>query len=58
MDYLQIKKDKNKVISRGAYKGDTQLEKAFWQSTPFKNVIELNDIPSKRRYYDKQIAGN
>jgi hypothetical protein len=23
-------KDKNKVISRGAYKGDTQLEKAFW----------------------------
>lgn len=51
-------KDKNKVISRGAYKGDTQLEKAFWQSTPFKNVIELNDIPSKRRYYDKQIAGN
>ena len=52
------KKDKNKVISRGAYKGDTQLEKAFWQSTPFKNVIELNDIPSKRRYYDKQIAGN
>jgi hypothetical protein len=25
-----IEKDKNKVISRGAYKGDTQLEKAFW----------------------------
>jgi hypothetical protein len=24
------KKDKNKVISRGAYKGYTQLEKAFW----------------------------
>ncbi|QOR57533.1 hypothetical protein [uncultured phage cr125_1] len=51
-------KDKNKIITRGAYKGDTQLEKAIWQSTPLKNIIELNDIPSKRRYYDKQIANN
>lgn len=28
--YFTDEKDKNKVISRGAYKGDTQLEKAFW----------------------------
>lgn len=48
----------NKKITRGAYKGNTRLEKALWQSTPFKNVKELNDIPSKRRYYEKQIAGN
>lgn len=26
--------------------------------TPFKNLIELNDIPSKRRYYDTQITGD
>lgn len=48
----------NKKITRGAYKGSTRLEKALWQSTPLKNVKELNDIPSKRRYYEKQIAGD
>lgn len=48
----------NKKITRGAYKGNTKFEKALWQSTPFKNVKELNDIPSKRRYYEKQIAGD
>lgn len=48
----------NKRISRGAYRGKTQIEKALWQLTPFKNIIELNDIPSKRRYYDTQITGN
>lgn len=24
--------------------------------TPFKNIWELQDIPSKRRYYETQIA--
>lgn len=48
----------NKRIVRGAYKGDTPLERALWKLTPFKNLIELNDIPSKRRYYDTQITGN
>lgn len=55
---IQENTDRNKKITRGSYKGNTLLEKALWQSTPFKNVKELNDIPSKRRYYEKQIAGN
>lgn len=45
----------NKKITRGAYKGMTVLEKNLIQLTPYKNVIELNDIPSKRNYYKKQI---
>ena len=48
----------NKRITRGAYRGKTQLERNVWKITPFKNLIELNDIPSKRRYYDTQITGD
>ena len=33
-------------------------ERNVWKITPFKNLIELNDIPSKRRYYDTQITGD
>lgn len=52
------KNKKTKIITRGAYRGKTQLERDLWKTTPFKNIIELQDIPSKRRYYDTQIAGN
>ena len=42
-------------ISRGAYKGWTPVQRDIMKATPFKNVYELNDIPSKRRYYETQI---
>jgi len=47
-----------KMITRGAYRGKTQLERNIWKITPFKNLIELNDILSKRRYYDTWIIGD
>lgn len=47
----------NKVIKRGAYKGMTEFEKTMIKITPFKNLIELKDIQSKRNYYRKQILG-
>ena len=47
----------NKVIHRGAYKGMTEFERSMWKLTPFKNLIELKDIQSKRNYYQKQILG-
>lgn len=50
--------NKEKVITRGAYKGYKKWERSFWKTTPLKNVIELNDIPSKRKYYETQITGN
>ena len=53
--YLYDSEDIGKEITRGAYKGCTQFERALWKLTPFKNVKELNDIPSKRRYYETQI---
>lgn len=52
------KSKQGKMITRGAYRGKTQLERNIWKITPFKNLIELNDIPSKRRYYDTQITGD
>lgn len=52
------KSKQDKIITRGAYRGKTQLERNIWKITPFKNLIELNDIPSKRRYYDTQITGD
>ena len=52
------KSKQGKIITRGAYRGKTQLERNVWKITPFKNLIELNDIPSKRRYYDTQITGD
>jgi len=56
---MQDKKNKkDKIITRGAYRGKTQLERDLWKTTPFKNIIELNDISSKRRYYDTQIIGD
>lgn len=59
MSNMQDKKNKKgKIITRGAYRGKTQLERDLWKTTPFKNIIELNDIPSKRRYYDTQIIGD
>jgi hypothetical protein len=44
-----------KRINRGAYRGKTQFEQNLWKMTPMKNVIELNDLGSKRRYYETQI---
>lgn len=55
---ISDKRNKKGIIKRGAYKGNTYLEKMLWQATPFKNVKELNDIPTKRNYYQKQIIGN
>lgn len=48
----------NKRITRGAYKGRKPIEKAIIQSTPFKVFWEMEDLPSKRNYYTKQIQGN
>lgn len=28
------------------------------ENNSIQNLIELNDIPSKRRYYDTQITGD
>ena len=55
MPWLYNIDDVGKEITRGAYKGMTQFERSLWKMTPFKNVMELNDIPSKRRYYETQI---
>ena len=55
---LKYGANKEKVITRGAYKGYKKWERSFWKTTPLKNVIELNDIPSKRKYYETQITGN
>lgn len=43
-------------IDRGAYKGFSPTFKFGMKITPFKNIWELQDIPSKRRYYETQIA--
>lgn len=48
-------RERDKRITRGAYKYITPLERSLIKSTPFKNIIELNDLPSKRRYYETQI---
>lgn len=45
-------RERDKRITRGAYKYITPLERSLIKSTPFKNIIELNDLPSKRRYYE------
>lgn len=61
--YQQVKSlftgesQKPKRIRRGAYKGYTEWERGMWKLTPFKNLIELKDIQSKRNYYQKQILG-
>lgn len=51
-------KPKSKYIEKGSYEGYTRFQRALIKSTPFKNILELNDIPSKRRYYEKQVMGN
>lgn len=33
----------------------TPIERSIIKATPFKNIIELNDLPSKRNYYETQI---
>lgn len=47
----------NKVIDRGAYEDYSKTFKYIMKLTPIKNLWELQDIPSKRRYYETQIAG-
>lgn len=47
--------DLNKRIKKGAYKGMTNMEKQLIKLTPAKNVIELQDIQSKRNYYRRFI---
>lgn len=44
-------------VSRGAYRGMQKWEQNLWKATPFKNYIELQDIQSKRNYYQKQVLG-
>lgn len=51
-------KPKSKYIEKGSYEGFTRFQKAVIKATPFKNLLELNDIPSKRRYYEQQVMGN
>lgn len=47
--------DKQRLIKRGAYKNMTPAERAVIKLTPFKNIWELQDIQSKRDYYNKFI---
>lgn len=48
--------NEDEKIDRGAYKGFSPTFKFGMKITPFKNIWELQDIPSKRRYYETQIA--
>ena len=48
-------RERQKRITRGAYKNMTPIERSIIKATPFKNIIELNDLPSKRNYYETQI---
>lgn len=48
--------NEDEKIDRGAYKGFSPTFKFGMKMTPFKNIWELQDIPSKRRYYETQIA--
>ena len=43
----------NKKIKYGAYKSDTKLERWLWKMTPFKNVKEIQDPATKRKYYEQ-----
>ena len=52
---LTESRERDKRIARGAYKNMTPLERSIIKSTPFKNIIELNDLPTKRNYYETQI---
>ena len=47
--------EKDRLIKRGAYKNMTPAERATIKLTPFKNLWELQDIQSKRDYYNKFI---
>lgn len=49
---------KSKYIEKGSYEGYTRFQRLLIKSTPFKNLFELNDVASKRRYYEKQVMGN
>ena len=53
---LTESRERDKRITRGAYKNMTPLERSIIKSTPFKNIIELNDLPTKRNYYETQIV--
>lgn len=44
-----------KIVNKGAYKGMTDIQRDMIKLTPFKNVIELQDIQSKRNYYRRMI---
>lgn len=48
--------NEDEKIDRGAYKDFSPTFKFGMKITPFKNIWELQDIPSKRRYYETQIA--
>ena len=55
MNMIYDTKDIDRKITKGAYKGLTPLQKAVIQATPFKNYMELYDLPSKRSYFENQI---
>ena len=48
-------RERDKNITRGAYKGMTPFERSLIKLSPIKNIWELNDLPTKRRYYETQI---
>ena len=48
--------NEDEKIDRGAYEGFSPTFKFGMKMTLFKNIWELQDIPSKRRYYETQIA--
>lgn len=54
--YNIISNKKSDKIDRGAYEDWAKAQKYGLKLTPFKNLWELQDIPSKRRYYETQIA--
>ena len=51
-----LNNNEDEKIDRGAYEGFSPTFKFGMKMTLFKNIWELQDIPSKRRYYETQIA--
>ena len=47
---------KDKMVTKGAYKGMSQWEKAAIQLTPFKNIIEAPYVRDKDKYLRGQLS--
>lgn len=48
--------DPTETVSRGTYKGMTNLERSLIKITPFRSMFELSDPRSKLEYYDNLVS--